>query len=180
MKLSARSGVGLGIVVALSAGLTLGTLGSVQGESKAENEAAVQRARQQIKMLDDIYKTAVIGITSTYVKKETDTPAITLGKALFDTMKKKGWHETKLLDATGHPYSEVNVAKDEFEKAAVDALKGGKDYYEQLVKVNGEQRLRAATPVPVVLEKCTMCHENYKSVKPGAPIGILTYDVPVK
>jgi hypothetical protein len=85
-----------------------------------------------------------------------------------------------LIDATGSPYDEKNVAKDDFEKAAVAALVGGKDHYEQLVTVDGKQRLRAATPVPVVMKKCTMCHENYKSVNQGVPIGALTYDVPVK
>jgi hypothetical protein len=99
---------------------------------------------------------------------------------LFDAMKKKGWHTVRLIDATGQPYDDKNVANDEFEKAAVKALAGGKDYYEQVVTEDGKQRLRAATPVPVVMKKCTMCHENYKSVKSGVAIGVLTYDVPVK
>ena len=32
-----------------------------------------------------------------------------------------------------------------------------------------------ATPLPVVLAKCTMCHEHYKQAKPGEPIGALSY-----
>ena len=164
----------------LLAGMAWGTRGTVQGQPKAEADPAVERARQQIRMLDDIYKTAVVAITDKYVHKETDLPAATVAMALFDVMKKKGWHDSRLIDATGSPYLEKNVAKDDFEKAAVVALKGGTDYYEQLIKVDGKPRLRAATPVPVVMKKCTMCHENYKSVKEGAPVGVLTYDVPVK
>ena len=30
------------------------------------------------------------------------------------------------------------------------------------------------------IQKCTMCHENFKTVKDGVPVGVLTYDVPVK
>lgn len=153
---------------------------TAEGQAKPAVDPAVERARDQVKMLDDIYKTAVVAITDKYVHKETDSPAIIVAMGLFDAMKKKGWHEVRLIDATGAPYAEKNVAKDDFEKAAIKALVDGKDYFEQVVTVDGKQRLRAATAVPVVMTKCTMCHDNYKSVKKGAPIGALTYDVPVK
>lgn len=180
MALGARKLIGIGVAGILMAGLVLGARGTAEGQAKPEADPAVERTREQIKMLDDIYKTAVVAITDKYVHKETDSPAIIVAMGLFDAMKKKGWHEVRLIDATGDPYDEKNVAKDDFEKAAVKALVGGKDYYEQLVKVDGKQRLRAATSVPVVMKKCTMCHENYKTVKDGVAIGLLTYDVPVK
>lgn len=180
MALGARKLIGIGIAGILMAGLVFGARGTAEGQAKPEADRAVERTREQIKMLDDIYKTAVVAITDKYVHKETDSPAIIVAMGLFDAMKKKGWHEVRLIDATGQPYDEKNVAKDDFEKAAVKALVGGKDYYEQLVKVDGKQRLRAATSVPVVMKKCTMCHENYKTVKDGVAIGLLTYDVPVK
>ena len=171
--------IGFGIACILAVGLAWGTRNVAEGQSKNEAEPAVERARQQVRMLDDIYKTVVVAITDKYVNKETDLPAATVAMALFDAMKKKGWHEARLIDASGHPYHEKNTAKDDFERAAVKAIVGGKDYYEQVVKVDRKQRLRAATPVPVVMKKCTMCHENYKDVKDGAAIGLLTYDVPV-
>lgn len=178
MVLSARRLMGLGIVGVVATALAWGTRSSALAQANAD--PAVERARQQVKMLDDIYKTAVVAITDKYVHKDTDPPAIIVAMGLFDAMKKKGWHEVRLIDATGHPYSEKNVAKDDFEKAAVKALVGGKDYYESLATVDGKPRLRAATAVPVVMKKCTMCHDNYKDVKAGVPIGLLTYDVPVK
>ena len=176
MTLTARRRIGFVVAGLLVAGLAWGT----RGVAEEQSDPAVERARQQIRMLDDIYKTAVVAITDKYVQKETDLPAATVAMSLFEVMKKKGWHESRLIDATGHPYAEKNVAKDDFEKAAVKALLGGKDYYEQLVKVDGKPRLRAATPVPVVMKKCTMCHDHYKEVKEGVPVGVLTYDVPVK
>jgi hypothetical protein len=36
------------------------------------------------------------------------------------------------------------------------------------------------TPIPVVMDKCVMCHDNYKNVKKGAPVGALTYAVPIE
>lgn len=151
-----------------------------EGPAKPEDDPAISRTREQVRMLDDIYKTAVVAITEKYVHKESDSPAIVVAMGLFDAMKKKGWHEVRLIDATGSPYDDKNVAKDDFEKAAIKALLSGKESFEQVVTVSGKQRLRVATAVPVVLEKCTMCHENYKSVKKGVAIGALTYDVPVK
>ncbi|MBM4076481.1 MAG: DUF3365 domain-containing protein, partial [Planctomycetes bacterium] len=82
--------------------------------------------------------------------------------------------------ASGQPVEEKNLPKDDFEKSAKKTLLGGKDYYEQVTQVDGKPHLRVATPVPVVLKKCVMCHENYKDVKPGVPIGFLSYTVPIK
>jgi hypothetical protein len=179
MTLNVRSISSFGLMCLVVMWLVWGLRNAPQAQAKDIADPAVERARLQVKMLDDIYKTVIVGITDKYVHKEDDPPAITLAMSLFAAMKSKGWHETRLIDATGHPYDIKNVAKDDFEKAAVAALVSGKDYYEQVIKVDGKPRLRAATAVPVVMKKCTMCHENYKNVKQGVPIGALTYDVPV-
>jgi hypothetical protein len=59
-------------------------------------------------------------------------------------------------------------------------LKSGKDYYEQVVQKDGKAYLRALTPIPVVMDKCILCHENYKNAKKGAAVGALTYTVPIE
>jgi hypothetical protein len=177
MTLNARRVVGMACVGLVAGSLAWGTFNAAVGQTKAD--PGVERARQQVKLLDDIYKTSVVAITEHYVHKEGDLPAASIAKALFGALKKKGHPESRLIDATGEPYVDDNVAKDDFEKAAVKALRGGKDYYEQIVTVDGKQHLRAATPVPVVMQKCTMCHENFKTVKAGVPVGVLTYDITV-
>ena len=45
---------------------------------------------------------------------------------------------------------------------------------------DGKRYLRAATPIPVVLKKCTMCHDNYNDVKADGPIGVLSYTIEVE
>jgi len=40
--------------------------------------------------------------------------------------------------------------------------------------------LRMATSIPVVMDKCVMCHEAYKSAKKGEAIGALSYTVRVE
>lgn len=145
-------------------------------DPKAPDAAAVTRTREKVKELDDLYKTAVVGITATYVEKQADTPAATVAKALFEAMKKKGYHNTRLIDASGKPKSKKNVAETEFEKKAVEALKSGKTYLEEIGMADGKPVLRAATPVPLVMKQCVLCHGG----KEGELVGALVYELPIK
>jgi len=130
-------------------------------------------------MLDDLYKGAIVAITQHYVNDEDTIPAGTAFKSLFVAVEKKGWHKVRLLDVTGEPYSEENVADDDFEKAAVKSLAAGKGHVERIEVRNGTRHLRVATPIPVVLDKCVMCHDNYSDVPEGQAIGALSYTVPI-
>ena len=147
---------------------------------KAPSAVATERARKTVRMLDDVYKTAVVLITDKYVNDEKDFPAGSAAIALFSQIEKKGWHEVRLLDVTGEPYDAKNVAKDEFEKKGVSQLQAGKDYYEQIVEKDGKPYLRAMTSVPVVMQKCVMCHPHYADAKKGAAIGAISYTLPIE
>jgi hypothetical protein len=140
----------------------------------------VERARKTVHMLDGIYKTAIVLITDKYVKDKRDYPAGRAAIKWFAEISKKGSHEVRLIDATGEPYGPANVAQDDFDREGIRQLKAGKDYYEQRIQREGKPYLRAITPIPVVMDKCILCHDNYKGVKKGAPVGALTYTVPVE
>ena len=81
------------------------------GEENVEDPAA-ERTRKTVKMLDDIYKTAVVLITDKYVESEDDFPAGTyrvrhlLKTADQKVIRLKGdhLHSDKLV-----PYSTVRV-----------------------------------------------------------------------
>jgi len=144
-----------------------------------EIDRELQYTRQQVLMLDDLYKNAVVLITKHYVHQPTDLSAATACKALFAAMKQKGHHEVRLLDATGSPYNDENLANDSFEKKAIDSIKQGSQSFEEVEKRQDGRYLRFATAVPVVMDKCVMCHESYKDVKQGEAIGALTYTVKI-
>lgn len=148
--------------------------------ASAEPDAALERTRKQVRMLDDLYKTAIVLVTQTYVESETDVSAATAAIGIFDAMKKKDWHDIRLLDATGNPYDDKNTAQDDFEKHAVKTIAGGKDYVERVETKDGVRYLRAATAVPVVLQKCTMCHPHYSDAKKGQAIGALSYRLKIE
>src|SRR5262245_54870180 len=45
------------------------------GDKKGPSPEALTRTRDQVKMLDDLYKTAVVSITNSYVEGQASTPA---------------------------------------------------------------------------------------------------------
>jgi Protein of unknown function (DUF3365)/Methyl-accepting chemotaxis sensory transducer, class 40H, sensor len=147
-----------------------------QGEKKEPDKAALERTREQVKMLDTLYKTAVVSITNSYVEGQASVPAAMVAKDVFAAMHKNGYHNARLIDATGKPRNKKNIANTEFEKKAVEEMKAGKQYYEEVAQVDGKHVLRAATIVPVVLKQCATCHGK----KEGALLGAIVYELPVK
>ena len=140
------------------------------------SDPALERARREVRMLDDLYKTAVVLITDQYVNKVGDVAAGELARDLFAAMQKKGWHEAHLVDATGKPINRENRPRDEFESRAIEKIRGGQTYYEEVVREKGRRTLRAATVVPVVMQKCTICHPGYKQ---GDLLGAISYKLPI-
>lgn len=130
-------------------------------------------------MLDDIYKGGIVLITKHYVNEEDDLAAGSAFQKLFAIAKDKGWHEVRLLDATGDPYETDNVPRDGFEKDSVAKLLDGQTFVEKVVEKDGKRFLLATTPIPVVMDKCVMCHDHYADVPAGKPIGALSYRVPI-
>src|SRR5262249_41971685 len=107
----------------------------------------------------------------------SDLPAGEAFKVLFHSMKEKGWHEVRLLDGLGEPLNDANKPSDAFERKAIEQVLAGKPYYEEVVTKDGKQYLRAATVVPMVMDKCIMCHDNYKGKK---VVGALGYTLPLE
>jgi Protein of unknown function (DUF3365) len=178
--MTTRFALRVAVVLAFGVGtgwaLTAADKPGSQTPATTPDKAAVERTREQILMLDDLYKTAVVGISQTYAAQQFDTPAAVVAGAVFDAMKKKGWHAARLVDATGKPKRKDNVADTPFEKKAIEAIQGGKKYFEEIGDANGKPVLRAATIVPAVLKQCASCH----NVKEGDLLGAIVYEVPIK
>lgn len=177
-----QGGISRGWLLAALAAATVGVgawATTIAQEKKVE-DPAVTRTRKQVQVLDDLYKTAIVLVTQHYVEESSDLAAGAAFQKLFDAMRAKGHHDVRLLDATGQPYNEKNVAQDEFEKAAIAALKAGKPSPEQIIEKDGKRLLRVATPIPVVLQKCVMCHPAYEKAPAGQAIGALGYTIPIE
>lgn len=141
-------------------------------DSAPEGDPALERTRAQAKMLDDLFKVAVVDITDRY----DGPPAAKVVKSVFNAAHEKQYFKAKLLDATGNPQNESNVPRDRFEKKAAEAMNEGKTYFEEVVGSGESRRLRVATVVPAVVEKCAKCH----GVDKGDLLGFLSYDLPIK
>lgn len=145
----------------------------------APSDPALERTRKTVRMLDDIYKSAIVLVTKHYVEEESDMPAGVAFKALFEMVKEKGWHEVSLLDASGEPINSENTPEKGFEADAVARILAGEKYVDVVETVNGKRVLRAATAIPVVMQKCVLCHENYKTAKNDQAIGALGYVIAI-
>src|SRR3954454_21462989 len=120
----------LALLAASAVGLAfLGREPLLEAADPKVDPAAVERTREVVKMLDDVYKGFVVHITATYVKAREQTPAAKVAKKVFQHVADKGWHTGRWLDVPGEPLNPANAPKSEFEKRAVAVLKGGKPYY---------------------------------------------------
>jgi Protein of unknown function (DUF3365) len=150
--------------------------GGAAEKAKTPSPASLDRARREVRLLDDIYKTAIVLITKHYVEEKSSLAAGEAFKLLFQSMDEKGWHEVRLIDAAGEPINDDNKPSDDFEREAVKALLAGKSTFEKVETKDGAQYLRVATPIPLVMEKCTLCHADYKDKK---LVGALGYRLPL-
>ena len=96
-----------------------------------------EQARREVRLLDDLYKAAIIYMNEVYVEDANSVAAGETARDMFAAMKAKGWHDARLIDATGEPLNEENRPKNAFEKAAVAKILGGETYYDQVVREDG-------------------------------------------
>lgn len=136
----------------------------------------VEQARREVRLLDDLYKTAIVYMNDVYVEDADSVAAGETARKLFAAMKAKGWHEARLVDATGEPLNDENKPQNDFEKAAIQKIRTGELYYDKVVREDDRNYLRAATLVPVVNEKCVLCHPGNKV---GGVLGAITYKIPL-
>jgi hypothetical protein len=175
MRISLR----LSAVVFVGLAVWVGIVAAAE-KSTAPSDAALARTLKTVRMLDDVYKSAIILITDKYVNSKDDFPAGSAAVEWFKHISDNKWHEVRLLDATGSPTVDTNVARDEFERAGIKSLKAGQSFVQKVEVRNGKNYLRAMTPVPVVLKKCVMCHPHYAHVKNGEPIGAVSYTLAIE
>lgn len=171
------SGCLMAAIIAALPGAFPGSPARADDKAAGPADPAVERARQQVKMLDDLYKTAVVSITKRYVAAQDKQPAINVAQDVFGAMQSKGWHSAKLVDASGEPLDDANAPKTDFEKEAARAMNAGKPYIDRVVGEGEGRRLLAATVVPVVMQRCADCHTHKKV---GEVLGFIRYDIPIR
>ncbi len=137
----------------------------------------LEHARKTVRMVDNVYKTYIVLITEEYVDNPSVLSAATLSKRVFESMNKKGWYKTRLLDATGTPFNPENNPRDAFERDAIRAMISGKTYFEKIEKVEGKDHLRAVTSVHAVMKGCISCHPDRKF---GDLLGGIAYSIPLE
>jgi len=141
-----------------------------------EKDRDLRSARRETKMLDTLYKTAIVSVTQTYVIDDSSTAAITTFQPVLKAMKEGKWHEVRLVDGLGEPINPDNSPKDAFEKRAIKEMLAGKESIDSVEQIDGKDVLRTMTILPMALDKCVLCHENYRGKK---IVGGVSYQVPL-
>ena len=141
-----------------------------------EKDRNLRSARRETKMLDTLYKTAIVSVTQTYVVDDSSTAAITTFQPVLKAMKDGKWHEVRLVDGLGEPINPENSPKDAFEKRAIREMLAGKESVDSVEQIDGKDVLRTMTILPMALDKCVLCHENYRGKK---IVGGVSYQVPL-
>lgn len=170
------------LIVAISSNIRSTATAFAQDAAKKAKprKKAIERSRNTVKMLDNIFKQTIVMVTDKYVHDDDDFAAGSAAVLLFKNISESGDNKVRLIDATGDPYESDNVAKDDFEKKGIKKLKAGAKGHEEVITQDGKPFLRSLTPVPVVMQKCVMCHAHYADAKDGEPIGAISYTVPIQ
>ncbi|QDV35042.1 hypothetical protein [Tautonia plasticadhaerens] len=137
------------------------------------DDPALDRARAEVKMLDALYKTAVVSITERYQRGQ---PAIMVAKDVFGAMDELGHHSARLVDASQAPLGEQTSPETDFERRAAEAMRRGESYVEEVAGEGPDRRLLAATVVPAVHRRCASCH----GVEEGDLLGFIRYELPIR
>jgi hypothetical protein len=172
-----RVAFGLSLAVGVAAVALVARAASPEAEKPASPKLTVEQARREVRLLDDLYKTAIVYINDVYVEDANSVAAGETARDLFAAMKAKGWHDARLVDATGEPLNDENAPADDFEKTAIQKILAGETYIDQVVSEKGGNYLRAATLVPAVNDKCVICHPGNKV---GDALGAVSYRIPVE
>lgn len=162
-----------GVVFAVSVLVGVGLVLAGDDSKRPTEDPAVARARDQVKMLDELYKTAVVSITERFPRGQ---PAIMVAKDMFYAMENSEHHSAKLVDASGAPLGADSEPETAFEEKAAEAMQNGETYLDQVVGEGDNRRLLAATVVPAVHQRCAECH----GVEKGDLLGFIRYEVPIK
>ncbi|MDR4508668.1 MAG: DUF3365 domain-containing protein [Candidatus Brocadiaceae bacterium] len=143
-------------------------------------EKAIARARLALDEVDILHKAYITLITENFTTGPSLLNAVTITEKVFEVMEKEGKYRAKILSTSEISFLPESAPQDVFERNAIDAILSGKSYYERVFfdyDDNGQDFLRAATPIRITTEKCLLCHPHKKV---GDLMGVISYTVPLE
>jgi hypothetical protein len=128
-------------------------------------------AKRQVRMMDQIYKSAVVTTHKMYVQDPGTPAAVIWAKQVINQMKGKGWPDARIIASHDRPLNPENSPTDKFERDAIAAFQKGRTTFEVVTPTE----VRYATDIRIVDEKCLLCHVRNKT---GDLVGGVSYRVP--
>lgn len=161
IKIAVLAAAAIGVAISLSAA-------AAPEKNPEPVRMSLPEARRTVRMMDDIYKAAVVHTHQMYVQDAGTPAAVIWAKQVFKSINGKGWPAAHMLASGDRPLNPENSPSDAFDKEAIRAFQAGKPTFE---KVEGNT-LRYATEIRILDQKCLMCHVHNKN---GDLVGGVSY-----
>lgn len=159
---------------ALAAGIAAGAALLAGAAFGAEQPPAVPppvtltEGKRMVRMMDDIYKAAVVSTHKMYVQDPGTPAAVIWAKQVIARVRGKGWPDARIFATVERPLNPENHPVDDFERQAIQAFRAGKPSFE---KLDGKV-LRYATDIRILDQGCVKCHVRAKE---GDLVGGVSY-----
>jgi len=133
---------------------------------------SAEEAGRTVRLLDDVYQSAVINTHKMYVRDPGTPSAVTWAKQVLRDVNGKGWPAARVFAASQRPLNPENDPADAFEEEAVKQFQRGQPVFERL---DGDV-LRYASSIRVVDRSCLTCHVHNRE---GDLLGGISYRAPL-
>jgi len=163
------------VLAVIGASVALSIIRAATAASKPSppvERVTLAEGRRQVRMMDELYKTAVVATHKMYVQDPGTPAAVIWAKQVINGVKGKGWPDARIFATHDRPLNPENTPVDDFERSAAAAFRQGKTSFEQVTP----NELRYATDIRILDKKCIMCHVRSKE---GDLAGGVSYRVPL-
>ncbi|MFO0902136.1 MAG: DUF3365 domain-containing protein [Pirellulales bacterium] len=132
------------------------TSASSDEPAASTDDARVAAAREQAKLMHDIYSSALEVIHERYFRNDRSTVPARALEDVFRDLERQRNVQARWIGVNARTMSIPHEPKDEFEKKAAAALASGKSDFEAIE----DGHLRRATPIPLHAG-CLTCHGTF-------------------
>ncbi len=115
---------------------------------------SLAEARRTVRLMNDIYVTAVLTTSKMYVQEPGTAAAVTWGKQVIREVNSRGGPQARIFTTADRPLNPENGAIDAFEREAGAAFVKGEAALEKV----SSGRYRFAVPLRITDKSCLTCH----------------------
>lgn len=142
---------------------------AVRADSPEIDTDAVQTARETTESLINALLAAVLDITS-----RTTAENVVPNSQAISLLLPHARPAYRLLDITGEPIDPRNRPRGRAEREAAERAAQGES-----TEILRRRALKTYVPLPLAVENCVACHDNYAGLELGTIVGVIAVKAPL-